>query len=190
VAGTNLGIAASIVAAVSELAGWRYCPRCREELRGGGDRVECRACGFVAYANPKPTATALVVDGDGRLLLGRRAIEPDKGLWDLPGGFIEEDEHPLDALRRELREETGLEIEPLGLFGVWMDRYGGDSTAVSTMNLVWTARVLSGDPSPADDVSELRWFARDELPSPDECAFEMVAAVLADWGTRPQQPPD
>jgi len=71
-----------------------------------------------------------------------------------------------------------------------MDRYGGDSTAVSTMNLVWTARVLSGDPSPADDVSELRWFARDELPSPDECAFEMVAAVLADWGTRPQQPPD
>jgi ADP-ribose pyrophosphatase YjhB (NUDIX family) len=166
---------------MGELAGWGYCPRCRAELRGDERRLECPACGFVAYANPKPTASALCVDRDGRVLLARRAIEPFFGAWDLPGGFVEEDEHPLDALRRELREETGLEIEPLDYFGVWMDHYGGDSTAQSTLNLVWTARVVQGRPAPADDVSELRWFAADELPPPVECAFEMVAHVLSAW---------
>src|SRR5205085_1223949 len=91
---------------------WRFCPRCREELELGGGRARCPWCGFVAYANSAPTANALVVDGEGRLLLVRRAIEPFKGRWDIPGGFLEEGEHPLDGIRRELREETGLDVEP------------------------------------------------------------------------------
>ena len=55
------------------------------------------------------------------MLLGRRGNEPGIGRWDIPGGFLEEGEHPLDALRRELLEETGLEIEPLDLLGIWME---------------------------------------------------------------------
>jgi 8-oxo-dGTP diphosphatase len=175
---------------VGELAEWRFCPRCREELRGDEKRKECPACGFVAYANPKPTASALCHDDEGRVLLGRRSIEPYKGAWDLLGGFVEEGEHPLDAVRRELREETGLEIEPLDFFGVWMDRYGGDSTAQSTMNLIWTARIVGGEPSPADDVVELRWFGAEELPPPDECAFELVSEVLSAWRDRPGHGPN
>src|SRR5919201_6941165 len=128
---------------MGELAGWSFCPRCREELRGDEHRVECPAC-----------------------------------------GFVEEGEHPLEALRRELGEETGLEIEPLDFFGVWMDRYGGESTAQSTLNLIWTARATGGRPNPADDVSELRWFDVDELPPPQECAFEVVENVLSAWRTR------
>jgi ADP-ribose pyrophosphatase YjhB (NUDIX family) len=169
---------------MGELAGWSFCPRCREELRGDEHRVECPACGFVAYANPKPTASALCLDGDGRVLLGRRSVEPFIGAWDLPGGFVEEGEHPLDALRRELREETGLEIEPLDFFGIWMDVYGGESTAQSTLNLIWTAQPTGGRPAPADDVAELRWFAADDLPPPEECAFRMVSKVLSAWRAR------
>ncbi|HEX9416343.1 MAG TPA: NUDIX domain-containing protein [Gaiellaceae bacterium] len=163
------------------LHGWRYCPRCRSELDGDEKRVECPQCGFVSYANPVPTATAVVVDEEGCVLLGRRALEPDKGLWDLPGGFVDEGEHPLDGLRRELREETGLEVEPREFLGVWMDRYGYDSSAASTLNLYWTARVLSGEMNAADDVAELRWFAPDELPAPDELAFEVNEKVLSFW---------
>jgi hypothetical protein len=62
-----------------------------------------------------------------------------------------------------------------------MDRYGGDSTAEATLNLYWTARVVSGDAAPADDVSELRWFNPDELPAPNKLAFENVPLVLAAW---------
>jgi ADP-ribose pyrophosphatase YjhB (NUDIX family) len=166
---------------MSELDGWVACPRCRADLRTDAGRVECPACGFVAYANPKPTATAVCVDDGGRVLLTRRAVEPSIGAWDLPGGFVDEHEHPLDALKRELREETGLEIEPAGLLGIWMDEYGGDSTAHTTLNLFWTARVLGGTPQAADDVSELRWFAVEELPPDDELAFRCVGLALAAW---------
>ena len=165
---------------MGELDGWRLCPRCGAELGGDAARLACDACGFIVYASSKPTAGALCVD-NGRVLLTRRAHPPFEGFWDIPGGFLDEGEDPLDGLRRELREETGFEVEPQRFLGIWMDRYGGDSTAEATLNLYWTARVVGGDAAPADDVSELRWFNRDELPAPDELAFENVPLVLAVW---------
>jgi ADP-ribose pyrophosphatase YjhB (NUDIX family) len=165
---------------MSELEGWTFCPRCRNPLAGNGARLACPECGFVVYASSKPTASALCID-NGRVLLARRAAAPFQGFWDVPGGFLEEGEDPLDGVCRELKEETGLEIEPERFLGIWMDRYGGDSTAEATLNLYWTARVVGGEAAPADDVSELRWFARDELPGADELAFENVPLVLAAW---------
>jgi 8-oxo-dGTP diphosphatase len=120
------------------------------------------------------------VEDDGRVLLARRRYEPFANLWDLPGGFLDEGEHPLDAIRRELLEETGLEVEPDRFVGVWMDRYGTDEDAPATLNLYWTARVIGGEPAPADDVSELEWFAVAELPPVDETAFH-IAKVLSAW---------
>jgi 8-oxo-dGTP diphosphatase len=171
---------------VSVLDGWRYCPRCRAELLTRAGEAECPACGSVYYANPAPTASALVVDDAGRLLLARRAREPYLGLWDIPGGFLDEAEHPLEALRRELREETGLEVEPLDFFGAWMDVYGEGPGAQATLNLFWTARAGGGEPVPADDVDELAWFPPDELPPRGQIAFNQIASVLEAW--RDQQP--
>lgn len=161
---------------VSELDGWRYCPRCRAELERDEGRVECPQCGFVSYAGSKPTASALCVDESGRVLLSRRGVEPFKGLWDFPGGFLEECEHPLECVRRELREEAGVEIEPLELLGIWMDVYGDGGAC--TLNLYWAARIIEGDPRPADDVAELRWFEPEEIP-PDELAFAHLGEVLS-----------
>jgi ADP-ribose pyrophosphatase YjhB (NUDIX family) len=166
---------------MGELTGWNFCPRCRGELSGTDARRECGACGFVVYASSKPTAGALCEDADGRVLLVRRAFEPFKGRWDIPGGFLEAGEDPLDGMRRELREETGLEVEPDRFLGIWMDKYGGDSTAEATLNLYWTARVVGGEPAPADDVTELAWFDGDELPAAGELTFENVPHVLAAW---------
>jgi ADP-ribose pyrophosphatase YjhB (NUDIX family) len=163
---------------VARLVGWKHCPRCAAPLENDGKSARCGACGFVAYANSEPTACALVFDGNGRVLLARRAQDPDQGKWDLPGGFLEEGEPPLDALRRELLEETGLEIEPIDFVGAWADRYGDAEDAPSTLNLYWTARIVSGVPTAADDVSELRWFSLDDLPPDDELAFGNVAKAL------------
>jgi len=162
------------------LEGWKYCPRCRTALESEAGRASCPACGFVAYANPAPTACALCVNERGQLLLVRRAGEIYHGYWDLPGGFVDEDEHPLDTIRRELREETGLDVEPQEFVGVWVDRYSEDRSGAATLNLYWTARVLGGDSKAADDVSELGWFAPDALPRRDEFAFH-VADVLLAW---------
>ncbi|HLF00273.1 MAG TPA: NUDIX domain-containing protein, partial [Gaiellaceae bacterium] len=116
--------------------GWRFCPRCASPLARVDGRVECGACGFVQYASSAPTASAFVLDGDGRILLARRAGDPDAGLWDAVGGFLDEGEHPLAGLHREVLEETGLEIEVGDFLGVFMDTYGDDPDASATLNLV------------------------------------------------------
>jgi len=163
--------------------GWRLCPRCGAELdlAEAPARVSCPRCGFVGHANPSPSASALIVDGTGRLLLGRRAFEPHAGLWDAIGGFMEEGEEPFAALGREVREETGLDVEPGRFVGVWTDVYGDGPDAQSTLNLFWEARVVGGELRAADDVAELAWFARHELPPRDEIAFEGVARAIAAW---------
>jgi ADP-ribose pyrophosphatase YjhB (NUDIX family) len=170
---------------MASLDDWVACPRCRADLQRAQDHVECPACGFVGYANPDPTACAVCVDAEGRILLARRAAEIFNGAWDLPGGFVDPDEHPLDTVRRELREETGLEVEPLEFLGIWMDRYSEDESGPSTLNLYWTARIVGGEPEAADDVSELRWFPPSELPPPEELAFRNVAKVLEPFRNEP-----
>jgi 8-oxo-dGTP diphosphatase len=166
---------------VAVLHGWKLCPRCGGGLAGDLTRLECGACGFVFYANSAPAACAICVDDAGRVLLTRRAWEPYAGMWDLPGGFLHEHEHPLDGLRRELAEETGLEVEPTEWFGAFMVAYGDEPDARTVLNLVWEARVVGGEEHAADDVSEVRWFARDELPPLDEIA---MADALRAWLNR------
>ena len=156
------------------LDGWRFCPLCGEAIEKVEDRAECRACGNVAYANAVPGVEAVCLDERGRILLGRRGFDPRSGLWDLPGGFMHEDEHPLEALRREVREETALEIEPLDFLGFWLEPYDGRIV----LCLVWIARV-SGDARPGDDLVELHWFDPDGLPDAAELAFSHYPAVLS-----------
>ena len=133
------------------------------------------------YANPVPAVAALVVDTAGRLLLARRAYAPDAGLWDTPGGFLDEGEEPRDGLRRELREEAGVEIEIGDFFGMYLDRYGSVEDAPYVLNLVWRASIVAGELEAADDVSELAWFARDDLPPSEDLAFDWLAVALPEW---------
>ena len=138
--------------------------------------MECTSCGFVEYANSAPAVQALVVR-DGRVLLARRAIDPGAGKWDLPGGFLDEGEDPLEGLRRELREETGLEVELGAFFGARLDPYEHRSV----LGLTWLATPLGGEPRPADDVASLEWFDPVDLPAPGEFAFASHPPLLAAW---------
>ena len=173
------------MATTEELASWRRCPRCGAELEHADASVSCPSCGLSEYANPAPTASALIVDGEGRVLLARRAGEPAPGLWDLPGGFMDEGEEALETLRRELREEAGVEIEPGAFVAGIPDRYGEDGPW--TINFYWEARIVSGQPQPADDVSELVWFGQDELPPQGEFAFANTVQALDLWRGRSAQ---
>jgi 8-oxo-dGTP diphosphatase len=95
---------------------------------------------------------AAILDG-GRLLAARRSEPPAlAGGWELPGGKVEDGESDVAALRRECREELGVEIEAV-------QRVGGDWPLQPGYVLrVWVARIVSGEPAPLEDHSELRWL--------------------------------
>ena len=164
---------------------WRHCPRCAADLErrvpGGDDeeRLVCPACGLVLYDNPAPTAGAIVEDREGRILLARRAIEPFKGLWDVPGGFVKPGEDGEDAVRRELGEELGVDVLVGAPAWVIADSYGNDG--VPTLNVFYRARIARGEPTPADDVAEIAWFRAGELPPACDIAFPCVREALARW---------
>jgi mutator protein MutT len=162
---------------VGELDGWKRCPVCATAVEPDDGRFECPECGFVTFAHSMPTASALVVDDDGRVLLSKRAHDPASGKWDVPGGFLEEGEDPLEGVRRELREEAGITLAGEQLLGIWMDEYDYKGRRVATLNIYYRARG-EGTPTPADDVEELRWFSPDDVP-PSELAFEHISDVLS-----------
>ena len=160
----------------------RHCPTCGAALAPapGPHRPQtCAGCGTSHFHNAKPCAGVLVTRA-GRVLLGRRRFEPRRGEWDIPGGFLREDEHPEEGARREILEETGLELGALRLFGFYMDRYGHGAEAPWILNIYYEGESRSGiEPRPADDVLELAWFAPADLPS--TMAFPHEDRVLAEW---------
>ena len=145
-----------------------FCARCGAPLAPRQESsytvMACTnpACGRINYRNAKPCA-GVFLEHDGRLLLVQRAIAPYKGDWDIPGGFLQEWEHPADGARRETHEETGLEIELTALLGIFVDRYG--DADFNTLNIYYRARVLGGVLRPADDAERLEWFAPGALPA-------------------------
>jgi 8-oxo-dGTP diphosphatase len=165
---------------VGELDGWKHCPVCATPVEPADGSFECPGCGFVAYAHSMPTASAVVGDDEGRVLLSRRARAPAAGKWDLPGGFLQEGEHPLDCLHRELREEAGIGLTGERLLGIWIDHYEYKRRVLATLNIYYGAGIGEGTPRPADDVAELRWFAPDEVPA-TELAFGHITDVLSAW---------
>ena len=98
-----------------------FCPRCGKEMEeaevGGRTRHVCPGCGFILYRNPVP-GVGVLVEMEGGIVLIQRGEEPFAGWWALPAGYIETDESVEQAAVRECREETGLEVELLELFGV------------------------------------------------------------------------
>ncbi|MEO6866418.1 MAG: NUDIX domain-containing protein [Gaiellales bacterium] len=171
------------------LSAWRVCPVCAGDLEpavdepGAQPHVVCHGrCGAPWYANPKPTGNLLVERADdGRLMLVRRGRDPFFGMWDLPGGFIEEGEEPQAGAIREIREETGLEVRIVDFVGVFIDEYESEPRQ-HTMNMFWRAVCENPDSAvAASDVSEIGWFLREEIPPADELAFDCVPRAIALW---------
>jgi len=174
-----------------------YCPRCGAGMEtgevGGRLRNVCPACGFVLYHNPVPGVGILVemtppgdqgtdpsansgqASGPG-IVLVQRGEPPFKGYWALPAGYIEADESVEQAAIRECREETGLEVELLELFGVYSFPEGPVQSGII---IFFRARPQGGTLKAGDDAQEVGIFPRDALP--EDLAFRTHREVLERW---------
>lgn len=162
----------------------RFCPHCKCEMDEtesfGRVRPVCPTCGYVHFQAPK-VGVSVLVEQAGQVLLVQRAIEPGRGQWSLPSGFIEFDEAPEVAAAREVVEETGIEVESLELLGVehYTEDYRGPG-----LNISYHAQVAGGALHAADDAAGVRFFSPGELPRLADIAFESHRGLLADWVRR------
>jgi ADP-ribose pyrophosphatase YjhB (NUDIX family) len=158
----------------------KYCPKCATELvhiaDGDRERPTCPACDFVFYFNPVVGAGALV-ETDGRVVLVRRGVDPEAGYWSLPSGYVEADELAEEAAVREMKEETGLEIEVDDMLGV----YSFGREPQTGVLILYAAHATGGQLQAGDDAREVRTFAPDELPPDEQIAFRTHRQALHDW---------
>jgi ADP-ribose pyrophosphatase YjhB (NUDIX family) len=164
-----------------------YCPCCGHALedRNAFGRVRrfCPSCDRVVFREHK-VAAGVIVERDGEVLLVRRRLNPRRGLWSFPAGFVDFDEAPAEAAIRECREETGLEVEITGLLDVIAGRGHGEADIV----IVYRARSAGVEEQlrAADDVDRVAFFAPENLPP---LAFRATREAIEKWHAAQQHKP-
>jgi ADP-ribose pyrophosphatase YjhB (NUDIX family) len=137
------------------------------------ERMVCDECGFIHYENPRIVVAAVAM-WTGRILLCRRAIEPRRGFWTLPGGFLEIGETTEEGAIRETREETGAAISIRDLLAVYSLPHIGQ------VHLVYRAIMESDEIEPGEESLEARLVDPSEIPW-DELAFPTNTWALRDF---------
>ena len=154
-----------------------FCPDCGESLihkhSSGRERPYCIACEQPIYFDPKVAVVVFVVRGE-QVLLIERAMDPGKGKWALPAGFVDHDEAPEDAAIRETLEETNLSVKIDKLLAVYPKKDNG----LADIIIAYSASILDGDIHAGDDASDVGWFTRDNLP---ELVFYPSIKLTALW---------
>ena len=157
-----------------------YCSRCGTELTFGEiegedrQRLGCPSCGHIAYVNPRLVVTTIPINDAGEIVLLRRGIEPGRGLWAQPGGFLEVDETVTEAAVRETLEETGLIVEPGEIVGLY------SRLEAAVVVLAFEARVVRGSYRLNTEALEIQAFRPDAIPWKG-IAFKTTYWALRDW---------
>jgi 8-oxo-dGTP diphosphatase len=160
---------------------FKYCPMCATQLaqkeNAGKQRPTCPSCGFVQFRNPVP-GVVVVIDHEGYVLLGRRQGGYGEGKWGLPQGYIEFDEDFLSAAKREVKEETGLDVEIRSVLNVVSNLL---SPRLHTLAIVLLASVVGGELRAGDDLETLEWVPiSGQLP---KMAFEADEYIIERYQT-------
>lgn len=147
---------------------FRHCPKCGSTEFGINDEKSkrCSACGFVYYFNPLAATVGIITDGNGRILVARRAKEPAMGTLDLPGGFCDSYETAEEGVAREILEETGLVVTGTRYLFSIPNTYIYSGMELHTMDMFFMCSVKDCSTVTAnDDVDRLQWIEIEKLDS-------------------------
>jgi len=162
----------------------KFCPMCGGALEtrivapDNKENKVCTKCGFVYFLAPKLVAGCIVAEGDRTLLL-RRGLEPSRGKWTYPGGFVDLGETPERCAIRETMEEVGITVRDPELLGIYGDRNEPPSILVVT----YVAKPGPEAPVVTPEATEVRYFGVDEIPW-NELAFDTTIQAMEAWAAR------
>lgn len=144
---------------------YKYCPRCGNKFTSKKTFLECKYCGMNYYLNPKACNGLVLKNERGEIMLVERAVNPKKGYWDVPGGFLDVQETFEESVHREVKEELGIEIGDLKYAGSWVDTYEFQGINHPTVCAMFSAEIKGASKiKPADDVASYKFFKPAELP--------------------------
>lgn len=158
-----------------------YCDLCgckTSLIMPAGDnkhRYVCSDCGNIHYQNPK-IITGCLVEHENKILLCRRAIEPQSGKWTLPAGFMENNETCEQGAARETMEEANAVIKDINLYAIY------DIPHISQVYMMYRAQLASEDFSPGIESLEVKLFDRQSVPW-ELLAFSVIRQVLINYFT-------
>lgn len=162
---------------------YRFCPQCGEANPSvGGVPFRCAACGFANFFGPVAAVGGLIVNDAGQVLLVRRARDPGKGKWGLPGGFVDRDETIEQALCREIEEETQLRVTQLDYLTSHPNSYCYHGVIAPVVDLFYVCRVDSRQPLrlAADELDHFVW-SHPTVEQLDNMAFHSNRVALEFW---------
>lgn len=164
------------------VAQYKFCFICGSKLKyNQANSFTCTGCGFNFYVNPTFCTAAILENEKGEILLVKRKLEPKKGYWDSPGGFVDLEESVEEGMVRELKEELGLDIKEIKYFKSYSDTYFWDGINFATIGLTYIAKINSQEKMTAtDDVAGFKFFKKEEIPL-DEIGFESFKQALSDY---------
>lgn len=140
---------------------FKYCPKCGSEhfVENNFKSKRCETCGFIYYFNPSSATVAVIINNKNEIMVATRAHEPAKGTYDLPGGFVDMDESAEQAVMREVKEETGLDVLSVQYLFSIPNLYMYSDFEVETTDLFFLCKVANGSEFSAhDDVAELKFI--------------------------------
>ncbi len=155
---------------------YKYCLICGGKLQKSTDFLLCSQCGYRLYHNPAP-CNAVIIEHKGNILLVRRAVDPQKGFWDLPGGFIKPYETYEESVRREIKEELGCEVKNIKIIDTLPNTYPFQGVNIATLDIFAKAELETEDLTPSDDIDYFQFFSPSEIPF-DKIAFESTKKAL------------
>lgn len=157
--------------------GFEFCPKCSSASfysRNGGRSYWCEDCNFHYFINNSAAVACLIINSSGELLLTRRAIEPFKGMLDLPGGFVEPMETAEEAIVREIKEELNLDITKMKYLVSFPNLYPFSNIVVPTVDLAFVCEANSfSSMKPGDDVASIEFVPPEKIDMNALCADSM-----------------
>lgn len=160
---------------------YQFCPKCAGKfIPQKGNLSQCSSCNYHFYINPILTNGVVLENESQEILLVKRKFPPKKDYWDVAGGFIKPEETIEQSIKREVKEELGIEIKIGKIIGIYSDKYCYEGVLNSTLCLIVSAKMKSGKIRPADDVASYKFFPKTIVLN-QKIAFKGVKRGLTDY---------